>query len=85
MKNNSLFQNALILGLITAVGPFAVDMYLPALPAIGKALGQDENGAMLTLTSFFASFGVFQLIFGTISDMYGRRGAIFIYSFKNFI
>jgi DHA1 family bicyclomycin/chloramphenicol resistance-like MFS transporter len=75
MKNNSLLRNALILGLITAVGPFAIDMYLPALPAIGRDLG-DPKGAMLTLTAFFASFGVFQLIFGTVSDMYGRRGPL---------
>lgn len=70
MNHNSLFKNAVILGLITAMGPFAIDMYLPALPAIEKSLGE---GAVLSLTAFFASFGVFQLIFGTLSDMYGRR------------
>jgi len=70
MNQNSLFKNAVILGLITAMGPFAIDMYLPALPDIEKSLGE---GAMLSLTAFFASFGVFQLIFGTLSDMYGRR------------
>ena len=70
MNQNSLFKNALILGLITAMGPFAIDMYLPALPEIEKSLGQ---GAILSLTAFFASFGIFQLIFGTLSDMYGRR------------
>lgn len=73
MNNNSLLKNAVILGLITAMGPFAIDMYLPALPAIEKSLGQ---GAILSLTAFFASFGVFQLIFGTLSDMYGRRGPL---------
>ncbi len=76
MKNNSILQNAIILGLLTAIGPFAVDMYLPALPAIGQGLGGDDNGIMLTLTSFFISFGIFQLIFGTVSDMYGRRGPL---------
>lgn len=73
MNQNSLFKNALILGLITAMGPFAIDMYLPALPEIEKSLGE---GAMLSLTAFFASFGIFQLIFGTVSDMYGRRGPL---------
>ncbi len=73
MNRNSLFKNALILGLITAMGPFAIDMYLPALPDIEKSLGA---GAILSLTAFFASFGVFQLIFGTLSDMYGRRGPL---------
>jgi DHA1 family bicyclomycin/chloramphenicol resistance-like MFS transporter len=72
MQQNSLLRNAIILGLITAVGPFAIDMYLPALPAIGTSLG-DPKEALYTLTAFFASFGIFQLIFGTVSDMYGRR------------
>ncbi len=73
MKDNSLIKNALILGLMTAMGPFAIDMYLPALPVIEDVLGQ---GAVLSLTAFFLSFGVFQLIFGTLSDMYGRRGPL---------
>lgn len=73
MKDNSLIKNALILGLMTAMGPFAIDMYLPALPAIENVLGQ---GAVLSLTAFFLSFGIFQLIFGTLSDMYGRRGPL---------
>lgn len=73
MKDNSLIKNALILGLITAMGPFAIDMYLPALPVIEDILGP---GAVLSLTAFFLSFGVFQLIFGTLSDMYGRRGPL---------
>lgn len=73
MKNNSLAQNAIILGLITAIGPLAIDMYLPALPALGEAFGEKGKAAMLTLTAFFVSFGLFQLIFGTLSDMYGRR------------
>lgn len=77
MIQNTLLKNALILGLITAVGPFAIDMYLPALPNLGASLGGHE-GAMLTLTAFFASFGIFQLIFGTISDMYGRRGPLLV-------
>lgn len=40
MNQNNLFKNALILGLITAMGPFAIDMYLPALPEIEKSLGE---------------------------------------------
>ena len=34
----SFFRIALILGLLSAIGPFAIDMYLPALPSIGKDL-----------------------------------------------
>ena len=36
--NNHFFKNALVLGLLSAIGPFAIDMYLPALPSIGQSL-----------------------------------------------
>jgi DHA1 family bicyclomycin/chloramphenicol resistance-like MFS transporter len=67
------FRNAVILGLLTAVGPFAVDMYLPALPAIGTGLNAEPAQVMLSLTSYFIAFGLLQIIFGTISDVYGRK------------
>ena len=37
----SVFRSALILGLLSTVGPFSIDMYLPAMPAIGADLGTD--------------------------------------------
>jgi len=77
MTNNSYLRNAIILGLITAIGPFAVDMYLPALPAIGTDLGTAPDTVMLSLTSYFIAFGLFQIIFGTVSDMYGRKAPLY--------
>ena len=41
MFSSAYFRMALILGLLSAIGPFAIDMYLPALPDIGRALGAD--------------------------------------------
>ncbi|HSW16578.1 MAG TPA: MFS transporter, partial [Ramlibacter sp.] len=71
----SFFGMALVLGLISAVGPFAIDMYLPALPTIGQSLGATPGAVQATLMVFFAALGVGQVIYGPLSDMYGRKPA----------
>ena len=78
MHTRNYFRNAVILGLITAVGPFGVDMYLPALPSIGADLGAESNNVViLSLTSYFVAFGLMQIVFGTLSDMYGRKPPLY--------
>lgn len=77
MINNSYLRNAIILGLITAIGPFAVDMYLPALPAIGDGLQVGPETVLLSLTSYFIAFGLFQVVFGTVADVYGRKAPLY--------
>jgi DHA1 family bicyclomycin/chloramphenicol resistance-like MFS transporter len=74
----SFVRNAVILGLLSAIGPFAIDMYLPALPTIGQSLNADIRSVQLSLMLFFVSFGAFQLIFGPISDMFGRKLPLYI-------
>ncbi|TCV97644.1 DHA1 family bicyclomycin/chloramphenicol resistance-like MFS transporter [Luteibacter rhizovicinus] len=69
---------AIVLGLLSAIGPFAIDMYLPALPSIGKSLGADVGTVQLSLMVFFMSMGVGQLIYGPLSDMIGRKRPIYI-------
>ena len=69
----SFFQMALILGLLSAIGPFAIDMYLPALPEIGASLGADVSAVQWSLTAFFVSLGVGQLFYGPVADMVGRK------------
>lgn len=64
----SLFRTALILGLLSAVGPFAIDMYLPAMPAIAAGLGADVATIQLTLIAYFVAFGVAQLFYGPWAD-----------------
>ena len=71
--HSSFFRNALVLGLLTAIGPFAIDMYLPALPSIGASLGASNGAVQLTLMTFFVTMGACQLISGPLSDMYGRK------------
>lgn len=73
----SLFRAALILGLLSAVGPFAIDMYLPALPTIAADLQADVATVQWTLTAYFMAFGVAQLLYGPWADQAGRRRPLF--------
>ncbi|MBU1174748.1 MAG: multidrug effflux MFS transporter [Alphaproteobacteria bacterium] len=74
--DRDLFKMALILGLMSTIGPFAIDMYLPALPRIAGDLGVEAAAAQLTLTAYFVAFGVAQLFYGPASDMFGRKPPI---------
>lgn len=62
-----------ILGLMVALGPLTIDIYLPALPQIGHDLGVSSSVAQLTLTGTLAGLGLGQLIIGPMSDSLGRR------------
>lgn len=72
------FRAALILGLLSAVGPFAIDMYLPAMPAIAASLDADVATTQLTLTAYFVAFGVAQLFYGPWSDQVGRKVPLYV-------
>ncbi|GAB2176709.1 multidrug effflux MFS transporter [Dongia sp. agr-C8] len=74
---NHYLRMAVVLGLITAVGPFAVDMYLPALPTIGASLNASTAGVQASLLSFFIVFGVCQLFYGPLADIFGRKLPIY--------
>ncbi len=68
---------AIVLGLITAVGPFAIDMYLPALPSMGKSLQAGPGAVQMSLMVFFIVIGVCQLFYGPLSDIVGRKLPIY--------
>ncbi|MFD2247086.1 multidrug effflux MFS transporter [Pontibacter ruber] len=72
---NKKQQNSiiLILGALAALGPFAIDMYLPGFPAIAKDLKTDISHVTLSLTSYFIGISVGQLIYGPLVDRYGRK------------
>ena len=76
MKSD-FFKAALVLGLLSAIGPFAIDMYLPALPSIGQSLGASMAAVQASLMAFFISLGVGQLIYGPLSDMIGRKPPLY--------
>lgn len=67
-----------ILALLSAVAPFATDLYLPAFPAIAADLGTDATGVQLTLTAFLVGIAFGQLVFGPLSDRFGRRPLLLI-------
>ncbi|MEM9634398.1 MAG: multidrug effflux MFS transporter [Pseudomonadota bacterium] len=71
-------RSAIVLGLLAVVGPFAIDLYLPATPQIVRDLQTDDAGAHLTFTVYFIAFGVAQLVYGPIADSVGRKPPIFI-------
>lgn len=68
---------ALFLGLISAVGLFAIDMYLPALPAIGQQLHANSHAVQASLMSFFIAMALSQLVYGPVSDMFGRKRPLY--------
>jgi DHA1 family bicyclomycin/chloramphenicol resistance-like MFS transporter len=75
---HGLFRTAAILGLLAAVGAVAVDMYLPALPAIAADLNSSVAATQVTLTAFFIAFGAAQLIYGPWADQSGRKPPLYI-------
>jgi DHA1 family bicyclomycin/chloramphenicol resistance-like MFS transporter len=75
--NSRFLGAALVLGLLSAIGPFAIDMYLPALPSIGENLHANVGMVQMSLMVFFISMGVGQLIYGPLSDMIGRKKPVY--------
>ena len=63
----------LLLGALVAFGPLAIDLYLPALPAIAAGLAASPEAVQLSITVFLAGFALGMLFYGPISDRYGRR------------
>ncbi|EEA02524.1 major facilitator superfamily (MFS) multidrug efflux pump, Bcr/CflA subfamily, partial [Burkholderia sp. H160] len=63
----------LLLGALAACGPISTDMYLPSLPTIAQAFAVSSAAAQSTLTSFMFGFSIGMLLYGPLSDTYGRR------------
>lgn len=71
--SNISFLMFIALGAIGTLTPLAIDMYLPAMPAIAKDLGVSAGAVQVTLTAYTAGFAIGQLIHGPLADSYGRR------------
>lgn len=63
----------LVLSLLLGLQPITTDLYLPALPALTKDFGASLSQAQLTLTALLLAFGTSQLVWGPLSDRFGRR------------
>jgi DHA1 family bicyclomycin/chloramphenicol resistance-like MFS transporter len=77
MAKKSLLRPAIILGLMSIIGPFAMDMYLPAMPEIAADLGTTAQGMQGTITFYLAAFGVGQLVYGPWADQAGRKPPLY--------
>jgi DHA1 family bicyclomycin/chloramphenicol resistance-like MFS transporter len=73
----SLTAMSVILGLVAAVGPFAIDMYLPAMPDIGRDLQVDQQVVQWTIVGYFITFGLAQLVYGPWADQAGRKPPLY--------
>jgi DHA1 family bicyclomycin/chloramphenicol resistance-like MFS transporter len=62
---------------LTAVGPLAIDMYLPGLPTIGREFGVDAAATQVSVASYFAGVAVGQAFYGPLSDAVGRKPALY--------
>ncbi len=67
---------ALLLALLSMIGPFSVDTYLPAFSSIANALDASALEVQQTLTAYMASFALMILWHGALSDAFGRRSII---------
>lgn len=64
---------ALLLGALAAMGPLTIDMYLPSFPTIAAAFDTTASLVQVSLTACLLGIGLGQLIFGPMSDVYGRK------------
>jgi len=70
------FALTLLLASLTAIGPLSTDMYVPSLPAIGSALHASTEQVQLTISSYLLGFAAGQILYGPVSDRFGRKPVI---------
>ncbi|MBN9383993.1 MAG: multidrug effflux MFS transporter [Chitinophagaceae bacterium] len=75
-KKNPVFV-VLILGVLSAIGPFSIDMYLPGFPDIAKDLRTTTAEVALSLSSFFIGISVGQFLYGPLLDRFGRKKPLY--------
>ncbi len=77
MNGRSKFFVILILGMLSAIGPFSIDMYLPGFPAIAEDLHTTTAHVSLSLSSFFIGISIGQLLYGPLLDRFGRKNPLY--------
>ena len=88
-KNITLEHNAIdskkpaittiiLLSALVAFGPLSIDMYLPSLPSIATDLATHVNAVQKTITIFLIGFSIGMLIYGPLSDRYGRKKLLIV-------
>lgn len=78
MTRKQHFIVILILGALSTIGPFSIDMYLPAFPAIANNLHSTVAQIQLSLTSYFIGISIGQLLYGPLLDRFGRKLPLYV-------
>jgi len=77
MTRKQYFIIILILGAVSTISPFSIDMYLPGFPAIAESLHTTIDQVGLSLTAYLVGISVGQLIYGPLLDRYGRKNPLY--------
>jgi DHA1 family bicyclomycin/chloramphenicol resistance-like MFS transporter len=77
LSRRAYYRLAVILGALTAMGPLAIDMYLPALPTIARELRTSAASVQVSLAVYFIGIAVGQAFYGPLSDRGGRKPALY--------
>lgn len=87
MKQKSRIAIILTLGLLSAIGPFSIDLYLPGFPEIARDFDTSTGRVALSLSSYFIGVSIGQMIYGPLLDRFGRKipllTGLFIYVFSS--
>ncbi|MCC9070004.1 multidrug effflux MFS transporter [Flavobacterium sp. F-65] len=78
MTTKKYLQLILILGSLTALGPFSIDMYLPGFSGIAKDLNTTVAKVSMSLSSYFIGISAGQLLYGPLLDRFGRKKPLFV-------
>lgn len=78
VSSKKRFAILLTLGLLSAIGPFSIDMYLPAFGTIALDFNTTIEHIQLSLTSFFIGIAFGQLIYGPLLDKFGRKKPLLV-------
>src|SRR3954452_6804191 len=73
-----VFWLTIYLGTLAALGPLAIDMYLPAFPRIAEAFGARVPDVQRTLASYFVGLALGQLVYGPLADRLGRKPPLYL-------
>lgn len=77
-RTHNTVRLAMLLGIFSTLGPFTIDMYLPAFPEIVKQFDTTASLVQFSLTACLLGLGIGQLVMGSLSDAYGRRYPLLI-------
>lgn len=72
------YRLVIILGALTAMGPLAIDMYLPTFPSIARDLAAPQSAVQVTVAVYFIGLAVGQALYGPLSDRWGRKRPLYV-------